>query len=679
MNLLFIGNSITKHGKCSYWPGVWGMAASSAEKDYVHLLVDKLRKSGQHVEYADINFFKWEIMDHDRDEVLPLLDDLLDKSYDYIIVQLGENISSVANLEGDFRSLLTYLQKSCLKENILVCSSFFQKDDVDNIKRNICSRGGGQYVSFEDIRCIAPYIAGENIEIKLDNKIFHINHTGVAIHPGDKGMEIYAERLFNCIKKKGNIDCNMKNNTDDITNKNFFSKEKYAAWIQQNKNDIKKLVFLQKYEEALAKITTLANSLYESNQYYVDNDLENALFNIQKQLQKKYDFEEIKDVNTKTVLFYDGFGLDSRGLAYVYLKALVNLGYKVIYVTIPNARGNIPRITKMIEHADGEIVFCRTDSYTLWYQYIYKVVSIVKPAKAFFYTTPYDVSAVMAFNQLAGQVERYQINLTDHAFWLGVNAFDYCLEFRDYGATLSHLYRNINPNKLLVQPYYPDFNSNDEFQGFPFRKKQGDFVVFSGGFLYKTMDENLTYYKILEYLLLKYPQIKFWYAGYGSQDECKPINELILRYSGRVVHTPERKDLFQVMQNIDMYINTYPLGGGLMTQYSAIAGKAPLTFSTKGFCAVETLLDYEKLKLSTIDIDEFVNMIDGYINKNKYSSDAYIEKLKASVVTEKQFGDNLNGIITSKISDYQFKEIQLIERLEVEQNVAWNRFYEKYK
>ena len=42
-------------------------------------------------------------------------------------------------------------------------------------------------------------------------------------------------------------------------------------------------------------------------------------------------------------------------------------------------------------------------------------------------------------------------------------------------------------------------------------------------------------------------------------------------------------------------------------------------------------------------------------------------------------GNDLNGIITSKISDYQFKEIQLIERLEVEQNVAWNRFYEKYK
>ena len=238
MNLLFIGNSITKHGKCSYWPGEWGMAASSPENDYVHLLVNKLRKSGQHVEYADINFSKWEIMDHDRDEVLPILDDLLDKSYDYIIVQLGENIFSVANLEGDFRSLLTYLQKSCLKKNILVCSSFFQKDDVDNIKRNVCFRGGEQYVSFEDIRCIAPYIAGDNIEIKLDNKIFHINHAGVAIHPGDRGMEIYADRLFEAIThKKNEIKYDGSKNVKPDSNKILFiiqkeNEDNYAACIK---------------------------------------------------------------------------------------------------------------------------------------------------------------------------------------------------------------------------------------------------------------------------------------------------------------------------------------------------------------------------------------------------------------------------------------------------------------
>lgn len=536
---------------------------------------------------------------------------------------------------------------------------------------------GGQYVSFEDIRCIAPYIAGDNIEIKLDNKIFRINHAGVAIHPGDRGMEIYAERLFNCIKKKGNIDCNMKNDVDDITNKKILFKEKYAAWIQRNKNEIKKLVFLQKYEEALAKITTLANSLYESNQYYVDNDLENALLNIQNQLQKKCDFEEIENVNTKTVLFYDGFGLDSRGLAYIYLKALVNLGYKVIYMTIPNAQGNIPRITKMIEHAGGEIVFCQTDSYILWYQYIYKVSSIVKPAKAFFYTTPYDVSAVMAFNQLAGRVERYQINLTDHAFWLGINAFDYSLEFRDYGVNISLKHRMIARNKILKQPYYPDINKNIRFQGFPFEKKQDDFVVFSGGFLYKTIDDDLIYYKLVEYLLLKYPQLKFWYAGYGSNEEFHPLRELMAQYPNRVFYTTERKDLFQVLENVDMYLNTYPIGGGLMTQYSAAAGIPPFTLSDSGDFCVELLLDGNTLDIEARDIDKLVLYVDNYI-KYKVNNMEYKEKIRNSVIDEIDFTNNLQRILMNKESSYRNFIHDISYIISKEKNDFWQRFTKRF-
>lgn len=46
MEMLFIGNSITLHGKASYWPGEWGMAASTREKDYVHLLMKNCRKAG---------------------------------------------------------------------------------------------------------------------------------------------------------------------------------------------------------------------------------------------------------------------------------------------------------------------------------------------------------------------------------------------------------------------------------------------------------------------------------------------------------------------------------------------------------------------------------------------------------------------------------------------------------
>lgn len=44
---LVLGNSITLHGECSYWWGEWGMAASSRDKDFVHL-VEKMFHGGGH-------------------------------------------------------------------------------------------------------------------------------------------------------------------------------------------------------------------------------------------------------------------------------------------------------------------------------------------------------------------------------------------------------------------------------------------------------------------------------------------------------------------------------------------------------------------------------------------------------------------------------------------------------
>jgi hypothetical protein len=43
-SLLVVGNSLTQHGPKpdKGWSGNWGMAASSADKDFVHLLVKRL-------------------------------------------------------------------------------------------------------------------------------------------------------------------------------------------------------------------------------------------------------------------------------------------------------------------------------------------------------------------------------------------------------------------------------------------------------------------------------------------------------------------------------------------------------------------------------------------------------------------------------------------------------------
>ena len=89
--------------------------------------------------------------------------------------------------------------------------------------------------------------------------------------------------------------------------------------------------------------------------------------------------------------------------------------------------------------------------------------------------------------------------------------------------------------------------------------REGAKVVFSGGSLYKTIGGENRYYKMVNYILSRFPEAIFWYAGTGDASQ---INILKEKYPDRLYHTAERSDLFQVLQNSFLYLSTYPLCGG---------------------------------------------------------------------------------------------------------------------
>ena len=186
LKILVVGNSITRHGPKAEigWERDWGMAASAPEKDYVHLLYAKLCAAGLKPYMMIRQASGWEIGFLD--------DDVLDKfteerafDADIVIYRLGENVKK--DLKPAFREKLeAFIEHICPRGKVIFTTNFWKNEIVDNGIRDLAQKRGERCV---DIRC----------EGEEQTAIGLFEHKGVAMHPGDKGMEMIAERVAQAV------------------------------------------------------------------------------------------------------------------------------------------------------------------------------------------------------------------------------------------------------------------------------------------------------------------------------------------------------------------------------------------------------------------------------------------------------------------------------------------------
>ncbi|MDQ0205052.1 hypothetical protein [Pectinatus haikarae] len=200
IRFLAIGNSITMHGVCEYWWGEWGMGASNQSKDYIHL-IEKNLKHRYDVEFESINMASWETMYYDRAEVLPSLDRCLNREYNFIILQLGENISEFSTLENDFCELIKYIRENSLSGNakLIMVGQFWKNDNIDDIKRRVCKCTDVSFVDLSDIQGNVYQLGLNSAVLDNDGKEHCVQHSGVALHPNDAAMQVYAKRILKII------------------------------------------------------------------------------------------------------------------------------------------------------------------------------------------------------------------------------------------------------------------------------------------------------------------------------------------------------------------------------------------------------------------------------------------------------------------------------------------------
>lgn len=433
-------------------------------------------------------------------------------------------------------------------------------------------------------------------------------------------------------------------------------KKKVEKLDTKFKKIARKSINKKNYEKALASISSDAQLLYMFNQKYYDNDLENMLIEISDEIIDTIGIDYKKeDTHEDIVLFYDGFGLDTRGVAMMYLNALNKIGYKIIYVTDIAAYSKQPELHSKFSDSniDWEYVSMQ-NSYIEWIKELVNVFCKYKPKYSMFYSTPYDVSGCIAFAFLKDIGNRFLIDLTDHAFWLGAKTNDYFLGSREMSASNQHYKRDIPREKIIklgVNLVVNDFKTSAPL---PFDVEKEKYI-FSGGSLYKTLgDENNFYYKIIQNILHKHHDLLFLYAGEGDKTE---MNKLIDEFPNRVYLISERKDFYYLIKHSLLYLNTYPMFGGMMMKYAAYAGKIPITLKHNSD-SDGLLLNQKHANIEYDNISDLLCDVDKLLLDDEYRLSR--EKLlKGTIITEKRFVDNLNSALKKHCTDYDHEYIEL--------------------
>jgi hypothetical protein len=195
--ILFLGNSITLHGPKAEigWTGNWGMAASSEDKDYVHLVTSALAEhtgSRPQIMVRNMADFERNYATYDADLQMK---DLFAFDPDLVVLAVGENVPALGSedAKAQFKTGVMNILRCALAKRhpLLVVRSCFWADAAkDQVLSQACQEAGGIFVN-------AGPLGRDAANAARSERSF--THDGVAGHPGDKGMKALADAIVQSV------------------------------------------------------------------------------------------------------------------------------------------------------------------------------------------------------------------------------------------------------------------------------------------------------------------------------------------------------------------------------------------------------------------------------------------------------------------------------------------------
>lgn len=193
--VMILGNSITSHAPKADigWLDNWGMAASSRERDFAHLLLDNIAvyNHGRKAEAVIQNIAAFE-KEYSTCDIKAVLAAYAGFKPDIIVLAIGENIPhpDTPDKREALKKALADLMGE-LKNNgnpaIFIRSCFYADPVKDGILLEISERFNASFVD------ISALCRDENNFARSERAFVN---KFVAAHPGDRGMKAIASAVW---------------------------------------------------------------------------------------------------------------------------------------------------------------------------------------------------------------------------------------------------------------------------------------------------------------------------------------------------------------------------------------------------------------------------------------------------------------------------------------------------
>ena len=187
--VMIIGNSIMRHGAAPQlgWNSDWGMAATSRDKDYAHLLHKKISDAVGQAKAPEL-----QLANLSNEKQMKGWEHLSDNDADVIVIQISDNYRGKQNAEefqNNYAQMIRDLRGD--RDPIIVCLTNWGGGKLNEMIQAAAKENNALAVD------LAPLAAHPENKAGSEG---HFTNGGVNWHPGDRGMAAIADAAFTVLE-----------------------------------------------------------------------------------------------------------------------------------------------------------------------------------------------------------------------------------------------------------------------------------------------------------------------------------------------------------------------------------------------------------------------------------------------------------------------------------------------